>query len=255
MSRITAMVVLAMMLITLGPGVAPAAANSDSPGEPFQGSHHFLRVQETLSELGFYRGDLDGENNPALRASVLAFHKATGAERSTIWSRLDWARAELQAPVGFDDGHVDHVEVDLTNQVAYAMKGDVVIAILGVSSGSGGTYPSSSGGTAIARTPRGDFAFERHIDGYRYARLGTLYKPWYFKGGFAIHGSSSVPAYPASHGCVRVTNWDADWLSTALQLGVTVSLFDTEEIQDVLVSVDPARLPSLLSGHSGPSLG
>ena len=34
----------------------------------------------------------------------------------------------------------------------------------------------------------------------------------YFFKGWAIHGSPSVPAYPASHGCVRISNADADWL-------------------------------------------
>ncbi len=253
MRRVTPICTLMVLLVAF---VAPVqAAEADAaPAEPFQGSLHFSNVQETLAELGFYRGEMDGENNRALTAAVLAFHKATGAERTTVWSRLDWARAGLLEPVGFDDGHVDHVNVDLTNQVAYAMRGDELIAVLGISSGSGGTYPSSSGGTAVARTPRGEFTFDRHIDGYRYARLGTLYKPWYFKGGFAIHGSSSVPSYPASHGCVRVTNWDADWLTTALELGVSISIFDGELIDDVLLSVAHGALPTLLSARTGPSM-
>ena len=54
-------------------------------------------------------------------------------------------------------------------------------------------------------TPRGRF----HI--YRRERMSwsTPYRVWmpyalYFSGGHAIHGFSSVPAYPASHGCVRI---------------------------------------------------
>ena len=35
--------------------------------------------------------------------------------------------------------------------------------------------------------------------------LGRIYRPKYFVGGVAVHGSNSVPNYPASHGCVRVT--------------------------------------------------
>ena len=35
----------------------------------------------------------------------------------------------------------------------------------------------------------------------------------FFNGGYAIHGSTSVPGYHASHGCVRVFNDDAKWLS------------------------------------------
>lgn len=36
----------------------------------------------------------------------------------------------------------------------------------------------------------------------------------FFKGGFAIHGSSFVPNYPASHGCIRVTPDAARWLNS-----------------------------------------
>jgi lipoprotein-anchoring transpeptidase ErfK/SrfK len=53
-----------------------------------------------------------------------------------------------------------------------------------------------------------------------------MYSPWYFYGGYAIHGSSSVPPYPASHGCVRVTTWDADFLSHHLEIGIPVHVWD-----------------------------
>lgn len=35
----------------------------------------------------------------------------------------------------------------------------------------------------------------------------------FFKGGYAIHGSNSVPNHHASHGCVRVPVEDARWLN------------------------------------------
>jgi len=31
-------------------------------------------------------------------------------------------------------------------------------------------------------------------------------------GAIFVHGSTSVPTYPASHGCIRVTVNDSDWL-------------------------------------------
>jgi len=36
----------------------------------------------------------------------------------------------------------------------------------------------------------------------------------FFKGGIALHGSSEVPGYNASHGCVRMYPEDARWLNT-----------------------------------------
>ena len=36
--------------------------------------------------------------------------------------------------------------------------------------------------------------------------LGTLYRPKFVIGGVAVHGVPRVPDYPASRGCIRVTN-------------------------------------------------
>ncbi len=35
----------------------------------------------------------------------------------------------------------------------------------------------------------------------------------FFSGGYALHGSNSVPNYNASHGCVRMSPADAQWLN------------------------------------------
>ena len=35
----------------------------------------------------------------------------------------------------------------------------------------------------------------------------------FFHGGYALHGSNSVPDYNASHGCVRMSPEDAQWLN------------------------------------------
>ena len=69
----------------------------------------------------------------------------------------------------------------------------------------------------LADTPTGRFVMNRQIDGVRVGQLGTLYRPKYFHpDGIAFHGYTSVPPYPASHGCVRLTTaainfvWDAN---------------------------------------------
>lgn len=57
--------------------------------------------------------------------------------------------------------------------------------------------------------------------------LGVLYRPKYFVGGVAVHGYPNVPPYPASHGCVRVTNEAMDWLwaKAALPIGGRVWVY------------------------------
>jgi lipoprotein-anchoring transpeptidase ErfK/SrfK len=52
----------------------------------------------------------------------------------------------------------------------------------------------------------------RAVNGNDKGPLGVLYRPRYFNGGIAVHGYTSVPSYPASHGCVRVSNAAMDWI-------------------------------------------
>ena len=42
--------------------------------------------------------------------------------------------------------------------------------------------------------------------------LGVLWRPRYFNGGIEVHGYPDVPAYPASHGWVRVSDGAIDWI-------------------------------------------
>lgn len=39
-----------------------------------------------------------------------------------------------------------------------------------------------------------------------------MYRPGFYDRGWAIHGSSSIPPYPASHGCSRISTAAADML-------------------------------------------
>ena len=85
-------------------------------------------------------------------------------------------------------------------------------------------------------------------DGTVKAPLGTLYRPLYFEGGYAIHGSPYVPSYPDSHGCVRLSNVDMDWLFDLVGKGMPVSVFDTMDpiaLFGGLVDPGPGRCHAL----------
>jgi lipoprotein-anchoring transpeptidase ErfK/SrfK len=82
---------------------------------------------------------------------------------------------------------------------------------LNTSTGGGYTY-TDQGVTSVAITPSGLFHTYRQVDGLVVDSLGALWRPKFFTGGFAIHGDSSVPPYPVSHGCVRVSNEAIDWI-------------------------------------------
>ncbi len=71
---------------------------------------------------------------------------------------------------------------------------------------------------ATGNTPLGSWRAYRKVGGWDW----VLWYPMYFKGGFAIHGYPSVPAYPASHGCVRIPMWIAPALFGTNDYGATV---------------------------------
>lgn len=49
--------------------------------------------------------------------------------------------------------------------------------------------------------------------------------------GIGIHGTAepSQVSKTQSHGCVRLTNWDAEWLAQAVRKGITVNFIDAKE--------------------------
>jgi lipoprotein-anchoring transpeptidase ErfK/SrfK len=130
--------------------------------------------------------------------SVYAFQKVQGLERTGAVDAALWAKLESpRVPVPRYAEPGDHIEVDKTHQVLYLVR-DGKIALIS---------PVSTAGIAGYSTPEGRFAIYRKVTGYDPSPLGVLLNPLYFVGGYAIHGSPSVPPYPASHGCVRVPNF------------------------------------------------
>lgn len=108
------------------------------------------------------------------------------------------------------------VEIDLDRQLLLAVRDGQVEAVLDTSTG---TVPGS--------TPAGRWTVTREIDGLRRSPLGLLYRPKYFYEGVAVHGYTSVPPYPASHGCVRVTYPAMDhlWQAGLMPVGTPVWVY------------------------------
>ncbi len=88
-----------------------------------------------------------------------------------------------------------------------------------------GTFEEYGTQGRIADTPRGSWEVTWSHDGWRTSDLGRLYRPRYFHpDGIAVHGYGSVPAYPASHGCARVSlpAMDMIWRERLMPSGATV---------------------------------
>jgi N-acetylmuramoyl-L-alanine amidase len=63
----------------------------------------------------------------------------------------------------------------------------------------------ASPGKPSTPTPTGTFSIYRRIDGRRQSPLGCCGGPTTSTAAVPCTGSTSVPTYAASHGCVRVT--------------------------------------------------
>ena len=206
------------------PTVTPTRATpSPTPAPP---TYDVKAVKTRLTALHYYVGPLDTERGATLRSAVMAFQKVNGLHADGGVGKLTLAALKApHTPTLRGTGGGTRVEVDLTKQVLYVVQDGVVARILPVSSGSGKHYLTKSGGKATALSPVGYYKITRRILGERKADLGTLYDPQYFYRGWAIHGSNSVPAYPASHGCIRVTRTDAKYLLTHIHVGTAVYVY------------------------------
>jgi len=187
-----------------------------------------MRLQLGLAALGYRPGPPDGYLGAATSSAVLAFEKREGLPRDGIAGPVVLAR--LAAPTGAGPRPglpVPRIEVDIARQIAFVVVPDAIWT-LNVSTGSGRTYEDpTTHAMDVADTPVGVFHVVWLVDGDVQAPLGTLHKPLYFYGGWAVHGAAAVPAYPASHGCVRVSDGDADWLFPIVGVGTAVVLYDT----------------------------
>lgn len=148
--------------------------------------------------------------------SVIAFQKAYGLPRTGVVGPETWRKLMNARPLEPRYRRpADHIEVDKTRQILLEVRGGDVVAVLPVSSG------------ATGNTPEG-----RHTVRWKapstttWLGPGILYRTMTFYGNsFAIHGWVSVPAYPASHGCVRIPIWAADWLYNRTPVGETVYVY------------------------------
>jgi peptidoglycan hydrolase-like protein with peptidoglycan-binding domain len=203
----------------------PPDANDDGTLEQGESGDSVMALQARLVELGYWMGEPDGNYGQLTRQAVMAFQKVEGLGRDGVAGPVTQERlaaAGRPAPRGGDG-----IEIDLERQVLFVVEGGRVTWALNTSTGNGEAYESSTGGTAIAATPPGRFQVQREIDGLREAPLGTLYRPKYFNGGIAVHGSGSIPAQPASHGCARLTNAAMDmlWSTGAANIGTSVWVY------------------------------
>lgn len=200
-----------------------------------------FEAEKLLSERGYWIIKIDKKKDSSTYHAIAAFQKVAGRKRNGILTvlELEAIRASTRPNPAF--AGAKHIEVDLTRQVLFLVDDQgIVTHILPVSTGSGKVY-YESGKKQIAYTPRGEFQITRQIKGIRRAPLGTLYDPNYFYNGVAIHGSDSIPFYPASHGCVRIPRFASKEFSNLVSVGMKVYVYENASVAKFLTEEKDMR--------------
>ena len=182
---------------------------------PEQRAPDLRDVQQLLADLGFMAPTgVTGTAGDETSVAVLAFQKWSGLPRTGVLDeQVTAALLHATRPQPVLDRPGRRVEILLGRQVALAIFENRVERVFHISSGSYG------------RTPSGAF----HV--YRKERLSwsVPFSTWmpfasYFVGGIALHAYPSVPAYPASHGCVRMMARDAPLMYAFATYGTPVDV-------------------------------
>ncbi|MGI9528905.1 MAG: peptidoglycan-binding protein [Acidimicrobiia bacterium] len=210
------------------PKAVPAGADPSEYLQQGDSGPEVEALQARLAALGYRPGTINGEFAAETASAVMAFQKAEGLQRDSIVGPQVLSSLEAPQAAGPEsDEPGPRVEVDLDRQVMFAIDASGTVTTINVSTGSGREFQSAEEGKGIvvAHTPIGEYDVIRRIDGNREAPLGTLYRPLYFDGGWAIHGNPHVPGYPASHGCVRTADIDQDFVFELLEDGDPVVIY------------------------------
>ena len=188
-----------------------------------------LAMQNRLVQLHYDIPKASGSFGASSVSAVMAFQKVQALPRTGQADLATFAALQTAtnpAPLRPDSAPT-RIEVDMGRQVLFLYKNGALDRILSVSTGSEKRYCQERSCGLLAHTPRGDFTTARRIYGARVSKLGTLYNPVSFTGGYAIHGSPSVPAIPASHGCVRISMEASTWFIREVPLGIPVHIVQT----------------------------
>jgi len=207
--RSQACICLAGLALVLVLAAAPAAGALAVPATATSRSAEILElgasgpavraVQRALARVTFLpRSGVDGRFGWQTWHAAVAFQGWNALARDGIVglrTRAALARSRRPTPWSRRQGY----EVHVAEQVLLMVRGGRVRRAVHVSTGAGGATPL--GHFRVLRRERMSWSATFHV-----------WMPFaqYFWRGYAMHAHPSVPAYAASHGCIRVPNQEAE---------------------------------------------
>ena len=172
-------------------------------------------VQLRLSALGYLEpSEVTGSLDYLTEQALLAFQGWEDLDRTgtvTGQTQVELLRASRQHPSARRLGR--RIEIYSDRGVLLMTEDGEVVRAVHTSTGS------------LGRTPVGDFAvYVKSL--YSWSVPFHVWMPYaaYFRGGIAMHQSPDVPSYPASHGCVRLPEGEADRVYRFVDVGTPVAV-------------------------------
>jgi hypothetical protein len=187
------------------------------PQEGEKGYAFTLRgVQLRLWTLGYLdRSEVSGSLDYVTEQALLAFQGWEGLSRTgTVTGETQVALFRSSRPEPSTHRPGKRVEIHRDQGVLLLIEDNEVRRAVHTSTGSFG------------RTPGGTF----HVYRKELLSWSVPFHVWmpyasYFVGGIAMHEYSYVPAYPASHGCVRLPAGEANRVYAFVEVGTPVYVF------------------------------
>lgn len=220
--------VLIAALIALA-GLAPPAQAATS-GE-------IVEAQTILTKFAIPTGPVDGIWGPQTAQGMCTFRQIAGltAHRGAItagdmatlrsFNASYGSLGSIRAPAR--NGRTTYLLATRTCQTMMYVRGGAYVRVMRISTGKPG-YGTPVGNFWLGATRPGwscstlypESCYYRSqgmnalysTKGVTYSRYGNMYNKRVITGAYMLHGSTSVPTYPASHGCVRVSVANSDWL-------------------------------------------
>lgn len=204
------------------------AVTSQAPAQAADAK--ILTAQKIMLQYGIPTGAADGVSGPQTLRGLCTFRRISGIGTSraaldtkTYNTLIAYSRKYpkiTDIPAASYLGNPTYLVAQETCQTLVYVKNNRVQRTLAMSTGTPG-HATPNGRYVLGSTARGWHCSNLYPEGCsthtvgRFAYIssfGNMYNMRHLTGAIFLHGSTDVPTYPASHGCVRVTVADADWM-------------------------------------------
>lgn len=225
-----------LVLVLVSLFVIFGAAAVPTPSEAATSSQ-IAEAQRILTKFAIPTGPVDGIWGPQTAQGMCTFRQISGltpsrggltdTDLAKLRSYNSWYSRLGSIPAPARNGRSTYLLANETCQTMVYARGGVYVKVFRISTGKAGynspngnywlgaTYPGWSCSTLFPEScylhSAGANAWY-NTKGVKYSKYGNMYNKRSFSGSYMLHGSGSVPTYPASHGCIRVSVANSDWL-------------------------------------------